>query len=163
MKQLLTIATFGIWISLLAFTSCKKEEPTPIPTSGSNNSANVAMDIVGTWSEAQHIIDGNSYGVGETISFFSNGTFTSQFTYPWHCQPGANSEDSGTWSYNGTSSTLTLISTKPQSVWNENAQQWTTYDYDTQIMNVTSFSSNEFIVEFGDVNCGQNVQITFHR
>ena len=153
-----------LFVGALALSSCKKEDPaptTPTPT----NPVNVSTDIIGTWEEAQHLIDGSNTPsvVGKTISFFSNGTYTSEFTYPWHCEPCANSSDSGNWNYNGTDNTLTITSTKNQTEYCAPLGMDATHDNQVQIMNVTSFSANEFKVQFLDVNCSQNVEITFHR
>lgn len=153
-----------LFIGALVLSSCKKEDKEPI-TPTPTNPVNVSTDIVGTWSEAQHLIDGgnSSSAIGRTISFFSNGTYTSQFTYPWHCEPCANSTDSGVWSYNSTDSSITLTSTKNQTEYCPSVGMDATHDNQTQMMSISSYTTNEFIVEFIDVNCSQNVVITFHR
>lgn len=161
MRKLIVLFFIGAFLIL---SSCKKEEKINTPTGGNPN-VNISTDIVGTWSEAQHLIDGSNYSsaVGRTISFFSNGTYTSQFTYPWHCEPCSNSADSGVWSYNSADGKITLTSTKNQTEYCPSIGMDATHDNDTQIMNITSYTTNEFIVEFSDVNCSQNVAITFHR
>lgn len=144
-----------LFVGALVLSSCKKEDPeptTPTPT----NPVNVSTDIIGTWNEAQHLINGVDYSqTSKTISFFSNGTYTTnQFTYPWHCEPGANTADSGQWEYNSTTKILTLISTKPQE----------SHTNDVLSSEITSFTQNEMVIEFVSPSCpSQNVVITFHR
>lgn len=144
-----------LFVGVLAIGSCEKEEPeptTPTPT----NPVNVSTDIIGTWNEAQHLINGVDYSqTSRTISFFSNGTYTTnQFTYPWHCEPGASTADSGQWEYNSTTKVLTLTSTKPQESHTNNVLS----------SEITSFTQNEMVIEFVSPSCpSQNVVITFHR
>lgn len=160
-----------ILISIIFTTSCKKEEDTPIPPPEpiavvpTPAPTSFTANVIGTWSEAQHKIDGttNSFD-SETISFFSDGTYTTfGFTYPWHCEIGAKSNDSGNWTYNSTDSTLTINSTKLQEEWNDLTQSMINHANPQQIMKVETFSANEIKVQFLDVNCSQNVELTFQR
>jgi len=144
-----------LFVGALLLSSCKKEEKEP-STPTTTNTVNVSEDIIGTWNEAQHMINGDDYSqTSLTISFFSNGTYTTnQFTYPWHCEPGASSADSGQWEYNSTTKVLTLTSTKPQEGHPNNVLS----------SEVTSFTQNEMVIEFVSPSCqSQNVEITFHR
>ncbi|MBL1232439.1 MAG: hypothetical protein COA31_006955 [Flavobacteriales bacterium] len=153
----------SIIIVLLFSTSCSKDKDTPEPTP--TPTINFETNLIGTWNEAQHIIDGDDFSSsGETISFFSNGSYTSVgFTYPWHCEPGAKNDDSGVWSYDSNNNILTLNSTKAQVHWDAMSSQWISHGNSEQSMNVVSFTANEFKVQFSDVNCSQNVVLTFHR
>lgn len=136
-----------ILLVALSFSACQKD---------------LNETIVGTWTEAQHTINGSDAGASGEISFFADGTYTTtEFTYPWHCNPCANTPDSGTWTYDENNETLTLKSTKNQTY--NCMGTVTTYPNDTQVMNVVSFTDNEIRVQFNDVSCGQNVEITFQR
>lgn len=166
MKNINQLIT-SIIIALLFSTSCSKEKdsPEPAPTTTSTPTLNFETNLIGTWNEAQHIIDGDDFSSsGETISFFSNGSYTTVgFTYPWHCEPGAKNDDSGVWSYDSNNNILTLNSTKAQIHWDAMSSQWISHGNSEQSMNVVSFTANEFKVQFSDVNCSQNVVLTFHR
>lgn len=166
MKKLILSA---IIIVLILISSCSKDEaPASSNTSSASTCSNFSANLVGVWNIGSHEYDeGNGFintGTTGTMTFLSSGTYThSNFTYAWHCEPGANTADSGTWSYDSGTNKLTLNSTKPQST----TDQWgNTLNYSfSQIQpNILSCSSNELVFQFQGNQCtDQQIKITLVR
>jgi len=151
-------------LAVISFTSCNKEEENlePVaPTTPITNTSLVFQDnLIGVWNLGSHEYseNGGTYintGSTGTMTFLSNGTYThSDFTYAWHCAIGANTADSGVWSYNTANSKLTLTSTKSQ----------VGYPFATIVPDIISFNANEVVFSFQGNDCTyQNVRITLVR
>ncbi|MCB9364853.1 MAG: hypothetical protein H6587_09815 [Flavobacteriales bacterium] len=114
----ITTQILQLILIIIFISSCKKEEKTPAPTpvqttTPTTNNLVFEDNIIGVWNIGSHEYNSNGgayYNTGNTgtMTFLSNGTYThSDFTYAWHCVMGANSADSGTWSYDSANSKLT--------------------------------------------------------
>ena len=113
-------------------------------------------DIVGSWDEAQHLVNGDNFTEpSRQVTFLDDNTYhTTGFTYPWHCEPGAASADNGTWNYDGNTKIITLTSTKPQE----------THSHNVVAVEITSFVKDQMVFEFTSPSCSsQNVTITLQR
>lgn len=135
-----TIFFLSIIVISVAQVSCEKTE----------------SDVVGTWDEANHLINGqDNSNTTKNITFLENGNYTTNtFTYPWHCEPGAAVPDNGTWTYNQSSKIITLTSSKPLDGHSTNSLS----------ADVISFKDDQMIWEFTSPACpSQNVEITFQR
>lgn len=149
--------TLLLLLSAFALTSCKKENPTentPTPIIP----VNISTHIVGTWDEVKHLINGQEYSSANKISFFSNGTYTTNnFTYPYHCESDALSSDYGQWQYNSSTKSLKLQTSK-------SGHSHNSISHNSLLTEIISFKQNEMVVKFKSPDCqSQNVVLTFHR
>jgi hypothetical protein len=141
-----------IIVVLLLVFGCKKSEKPNVSTA-----TPLEFKIDGTWDDYKHVINGTTYEVNSSLNLKNDGTyFDFGFTYPWHCIPGANSDDNGSWTYNKTTKKLTIVTNKPPLGSASNFSQVT--------MEVISLTENELIVNFISPACtNQHVEVTFKR
>jgi hypothetical protein len=122
---------------------------------------NVEKIIPGTWNEVEHKIDGAPVSTKGSITFNKDGTYTSDFSYPWQCLACDNTADEGTWSYLPDNERITLNSTKNQTI--DCLGQQISYPSATRNMSVRAFDKKELKVSYLNVTCGEWVEITFHK
>ena len=169
MKNLLLIT-----LTALMLVGCSKDEeeivtPAPTPTNAPvfTTCSNFTSNLVGVWNLGAHEYDENNgngfYNTGETgtMTFLSNGSYThSDFTYAWHCEPGANEADAGSWSYDQVTNKLTLYSTKSQT----DIQFGFTHSNPTISPDIISCSPNQVIFQYTGITCTyQTIKITLIR
>jgi hypothetical protein len=102
MKNLKSILTIAVLSTATIFTSCKKKEDTPAPTT-----TPLQVSIIGTWNQTEAYTpdNNNNYtvplcplGCGpSSITFSANNTYNSSRRYADMGIPGSNVVDNGTY------------------------------------------------------------------